>query len=72
VLIKKAADYLIFMPEALQRSCYHAGEIRCLADTNMDLRVPRVLAHVLNAAGGIDHNYCINQCIHGGLTFIAR
>lgn len=48
------------------------GEIRCLGDSNMDLRVPRVLAHVLSATGGIDHNYCINRCSHGGLTFIAR
>jgi hypothetical protein len=38
----------------------------------MELRVVRVLADVLTATGGIDHNYCINQCSLGGLTFVAR
>jgi hypothetical protein len=50
----------------------HAGELKCLAGTNMDLQVPRALDHVLSATGGIDHNYCINHCIHGGLIFVAR
>ncbi|GFG36750.1 hypothetical protein Cfor_09452, partial [Coptotermes formosanus] len=48
------------------------GELKCLAGTNMDLQVPRALDHVLSATGGIDHNYCINHCIHGGLIFVAR
>ncbi|XP_069684739.1 galactose mutarotase-like [Periplaneta americana] len=48
------------------------GELRKLAETNMDLRVPRLLAEVLKTTGGIDHNYCINQCSRGGLTFVAR
>ncbi|KAJ9594085.1 hypothetical protein L9F63_014497, partial [Diploptera punctata] len=34
--------------------------------------VPRVMGEVLKATGGIDHNYCINQCTKGGLTFVAR
>lgn len=48
------------------------GDLRCLANTDMDLRVPRLLSDVVRATGGIDHNYCINQCSHGGLTFVAR
>jgi hypothetical protein len=50
----------------------HAGELKSLADTNRDLRVPRTLDHVLSATGGIDHNYCINHCTHGGIVFVAR
>jgi hypothetical protein len=60
------------MPEVLQTSSFPAGELRCLVGTELDLKVPRVLADVLNATGGIDHNYCINQCSYGGLNFIAR
>jgi len=48
------------------------GELKSLADTNRDLQVPRTLDHVLSATGGIDHNYCINHCTHGGVVFVAR
>jgi hypothetical protein len=49
-----------------------AGELKCLAGTNMDLQVPRALDHILSATGGIDHNYCINHSTQGGLIFVAR
>lgn len=48
------------------------GELKCLTDTNMDLQVPRTLDNVLSVTSGIDHNYCINHCTHGGLIFVAR
>jgi hypothetical protein len=66
----------VFVPDHHTKSMMfahlHAGELKCLAGTNMDLQVPRTLDHVLSSTGGIDHNYCINHCTHGGLIFVAR
>lgn len=47
-----------------------SGELRAVADTEMDLLMPIPIgAHIASVQGrGYDHNYCINQDAPGALT----
>ncbi len=49
------------------------GEVRTVAGTEMDLRVPTPVGKNIDAVQGLgyDHNYCINQAAEGELTLAA-
>lgn len=49
------------------------GELRAVAGTEMDLRVPTPIGKNVDAVQGLgyDHNYCINQTMAGELTLAA-
>jgi len=49
------------------------GEVRTVAGTEMDLRVPTPIGKNIDAVQGLgyDHNYCINQTAEGELTLAA-
>jgi aldose 1-epimerase len=49
------------------------GEVRTVAGSEMDLRVPTPIGKNIDAVQGLgyDHNYCINQTAEGELTLAA-
>jgi len=50
------------------------GELRPVAGTAMDLRIPTPIGRNIDAVEGLgyDHNYCINQAAEGELTLAAQ
>ena len=51
-----------------------SGELRAVAGTEMDLRIPTPIGENIDVVQGLgyDHNYCINQAAAGELTLAAK